>query len=334
MKDLYHLSGTRSIPSEYSIGGYMYSENLLSQGYPFVEAIASALPVCDTLTIADNGSTDGTRDVLQRISELAGKIKFIEFNDAAMAEPHDIGRQYQKVRKLAHGDYLLQIQANDIIPEEDVDMIRHLPNMYQTALAFTFPFFQYVNHYILTTEHRTVFTKNLDFFKVSSDGWSVGVNSRDSYNLLLRMISKPSPSTPVDIINSTLNGVRYELGTQGLSDHHKLIYLPKPFFKYYGVNRENVKEKIRKHADTGFFKEESFSVFQSNIGNDHATDDITFWNNIREFVRNSGSKDSASSRYNYLPFENVEWHPAVMRNLFSEDVYRVRSEVLDSTRQE
>ena len=35
------------------ISGFMIAKNLLKQGYPFVEAVASALPVCDEFLISD-----------------------------------------------------------------------------------------------------------------------------------------------------------------------------------------------------------------------------------------------------------------------------------------
>jgi len=39
---------------------FMIVRNALNQGYPFLEAIAQALPVCDEMLIGDGGSTDGT----------------------------------------------------------------------------------------------------------------------------------------------------------------------------------------------------------------------------------------------------------------------------------
>ena len=42
------------------ISGFMIVKDVLRQGYPFVEAIASALPICDEFLISDGYSTDGT----------------------------------------------------------------------------------------------------------------------------------------------------------------------------------------------------------------------------------------------------------------------------------
>jgi len=37
---------------------FMIVRNALNQGYPFLEAIAQALPVCDEMLIGDGGSTE------------------------------------------------------------------------------------------------------------------------------------------------------------------------------------------------------------------------------------------------------------------------------------
>ena len=62
------------------ISGFMITKNVLEQGYPFVEAIASALPICDEFLISDGYSTDGTFEVLQRISRLNPKVKVDQYH--------------------------------------------------------------------------------------------------------------------------------------------------------------------------------------------------------------------------------------------------------------
>jgi len=41
----------------------MIVRNALNQGYPFLEARAQALPVCDEMLLGDGGSTDGTLQI-------------------------------------------------------------------------------------------------------------------------------------------------------------------------------------------------------------------------------------------------------------------------------
>ncbi len=49
--------------------GFMPTYNTLSQGYPFIEAIYSALNVCDKLYIID-GSNDGTEKYLKKYQKI------------------------------------------------------------------------------------------------------------------------------------------------------------------------------------------------------------------------------------------------------------------------
>jgi len=53
---------------------FMVLRNGVRLGYPFVEAILSALPTVDSFMVVDCGSDDGTGDVLERISGLNGKV--------------------------------------------------------------------------------------------------------------------------------------------------------------------------------------------------------------------------------------------------------------------
>jgi len=57
------------------ISGFMIVKNVLEQGYPFVEAIASALPICEEFLISDGYSTDGTFETIEKISKLNSKVK-------------------------------------------------------------------------------------------------------------------------------------------------------------------------------------------------------------------------------------------------------------------
>ena len=58
------------------ISGFMIVKDVLKQGYPFVEAVASSLPICDEFLISDGYSTDGTFEIVQRMANLNKKIKF------------------------------------------------------------------------------------------------------------------------------------------------------------------------------------------------------------------------------------------------------------------
>ena len=62
------------------ISGFMIVRNVLEQGYPFVEAIASALPICDEFLISDGYSTDGSYEVVQKIAASTQRSRYTENN--------------------------------------------------------------------------------------------------------------------------------------------------------------------------------------------------------------------------------------------------------------
>ena len=62
-----------------TISGFMIVKNVVCQGYPFLEAIVSALPVCDEFLISDGFSTDHTWDALQLLkAKYPVKIKLLQ----------------------------------------------------------------------------------------------------------------------------------------------------------------------------------------------------------------------------------------------------------------
>ena len=56
-----------------SISGFMIVKDVVAQGYPFLEAITAALPVCDEFLISEGFSSDYTWDALQWLQQ-----KFLE----------------------------------------------------------------------------------------------------------------------------------------------------------------------------------------------------------------------------------------------------------------
>jgi hypothetical protein len=58
------------------ISGFSYVRNGFDYGVPFIEAIQSALPICDEFIIAVGDSTDGTREAIVNLN--SNKIKIID----------------------------------------------------------------------------------------------------------------------------------------------------------------------------------------------------------------------------------------------------------------
>src|SRR5579885_2218265 len=59
-----------------TISGFMILKNVVSQGYPFIEAITAALPICDEFLISEGYSSDKTWEALQILErKFSGKVR-------------------------------------------------------------------------------------------------------------------------------------------------------------------------------------------------------------------------------------------------------------------
>ena len=125
------------------ISGFMIAKNLLKQGYPFVEAVASALPICDEFLISDGYSTDGTFELLQKMELLNKKIKISRYNWLKTKSLNILTDATNEVRKKCSFEYIFYIQANEIVPETDVASIKRLPEILPQAHTFCLPYFTF-----------------------------------------------------------------------------------------------------------------------------------------------------------------------------------------------
>ena len=68
-----------------TISGFMILKNAVSQGYPFLEAIVAAFPICDEFLISDGYSSDETWEALQILERrYPARSDFSETNGEAI----------------------------------------------------------------------------------------------------------------------------------------------------------------------------------------------------------------------------------------------------------
>ncbi len=65
------------MPSKPKISCFMNVRNVLSQGYPFVQSILAALPICKEFVISDGYSNDGTFETLKALKDKYPKIDLV-----------------------------------------------------------------------------------------------------------------------------------------------------------------------------------------------------------------------------------------------------------------
>lgn len=218
------------------ISGFLVLKNAVIQGYPFIEAILSALPVCDEFLIADGYSSDDTWNALQAIMEkFPGKIKLFRDKWEGNTNMSQIVAQMtNKLRRRCQGEYCFSIQANEIIHEDTIEEIKAIPELYPQTEIFFLPFYHYFGRSnLFQIDYRKRFFKNLPHIISRADGTHVGY---DNLYLLLH---------PKILLSYLLN-----------RSGEKVFYLSKPIHRYNALFPKNYFNKIKARYE--IFKDKKY----------------------------------------------------------------------------
>ena len=108
----------------FMITGINVVRNCIDNGYPFIESILSAYPLCGEYLVNDGGSTDGTSEALRRLSETYPRIKVFNIADEANLRWDSVSNQINHMIKRACGTTIFLGNADELIHEADVPRIR------------------------------------------------------------------------------------------------------------------------------------------------------------------------------------------------------------------
>ena len=128
------------------ISGFTFIRNGTLLGYPFIESILSALPICDEFIVAVGDSEDDTLARIQAIN--SDKIRIIptKWNE----KMQDRGFVYAQQKMIAQynctGDWAFYLEGDEVLHEDDLPKIKasmekHLNNPEVEALAFDYHHF-------------------------------------------------------------------------------------------------------------------------------------------------------------------------------------------------
>lgn len=113
-----------------TISGYTTTKDCIQQKYPWKECISSMLGFCDEVIVVDGGSVDGTWEELVTWSKSNTKLKPHQIKRNWTHKRHAVfdGAQKAEARKLCSGDFCWQMDADEVVHENDYKKIADLVN--------------------------------------------------------------------------------------------------------------------------------------------------------------------------------------------------------------
>lgn len=125
------------------VSGFTFIRNGSLLGYPFIESICSALPICDEFIVAVGDSEDDTLTRIQAIQSDKIRIIQTQWNE----KMQDRGFVYAQQKMIAQynctGDWAFYLEGDEVLHEDDLPKIRasmekYLDNPQVEALAFDY----------------------------------------------------------------------------------------------------------------------------------------------------------------------------------------------------
>lgn len=105
------------------ITGINIVRNCIQTGYPFIEAILSAYPMCGEYLVNDGGSTDGTLEALITLSHVYPHLRVLQIPDGDNIRWDSVSDQINQMISESQGDILFLGNADELIHERDLPRV-------------------------------------------------------------------------------------------------------------------------------------------------------------------------------------------------------------------
>ncbi|MBC7904441.1 MAG: glycosyltransferase family 2 protein [Gemmatimonadaceae bacterium] len=106
------------------VSGFSYIRNGFLYDYPFLESIQSVLPLCDEFIMVVGDSHDGTREAIEKLDNPKIKIVDTKWDDNMREKGYIFAQQANIGLDHVTGDWAFHIQADEVIHEKDLPLIR------------------------------------------------------------------------------------------------------------------------------------------------------------------------------------------------------------------
>ena len=216
---------------EITLSGYTTTKNVIESDYPWTEAIRSLLGFCDEVVVVDGGSTDGTWEQLQTMSQLQGdgrlKVHQVKRDWSAKRFALFDGQQKAVARSLCSGDWCWQQDIDEVVHEDDYEKIKKLTRqMPKPCNLVSLPVIEYWG--------------GTEKIRVDATPWKW-------------RLSRNNPQITHDIPLKHRaydeNGELYSLGSDGCDYVFMNTYEPVPDMNFYTPQLHQVRNEVLKNTD-------------------------------------------------------------------------------------
>lgn len=302
------------------ISGFMIVKDVLRQGYPFVESIASSLPICDEFLISDGYSQDGTYEVIQKIARLNSKVNVFRDQWPNKKNVTVLKDVTNMLRVRCRGDYIFSVQANEIIHEQSAPLIKAFPNIFPQVDTFSFPFVQFLDKYKFAEGFRLRLAKNYSRIVAKGDAWTLGTSDQFNRAKILRSLIRPRR-----FYYYLAKGVEFAHANPSYDYLSRAMYIPNPIFRYWALFPKDFLEKSKRHGE--LFQMAKFAKSYEKLEEKMDAPEV-FWPLAAEFLEHTRDQ-----RYP-KPFDTIERkdHPEIIQDFISNNKaqkYHVREELYE-----
>ena len=242
------------------ISGFSYIRNGFKFGYPFLQSIQSALPICDEFIIAVGDSQDGTREAIINLGN--PKIRIIDtiWDEKLRQNGKIFAMQANIALKEVTGDWAFHIQADELIHESDISKIREQiiavnDDKNIDGLLFDFLNFHGNYNYLNNTrrQHKKeirVFRTNLNVFSYRDSQGFRRYPAADDYLNGHKGIKLKVKSTHIPVFHYS-----YVRNPQQMSDKSK-------YFESFWHDDNYIEQKYQNKQEFDYYNIERVKLFE------------------------------------------------------------------------
>jgi len=125
------------------VSGFSFLRNATLLGYPYIESIRSALPICDEFVVAVGDSEDDTLERLRALNEPKLRIVETQWNEQMQDRGYVYAQQKMIAQFNCRGHWAFYLEGDEVLHERDLPAIRaamekHLHDPAVEALVFDY----------------------------------------------------------------------------------------------------------------------------------------------------------------------------------------------------